>query len=677
MPASSHISGTIAVANGSTAVAGTGSTWQAARLREGDLFCALGLTVRIASITSNTALVLAEPWPGATLAAGSAYEIRLVDDGVRSLATLNDVLVKINMPADYAAAAEASALAAAQSEADTIAAANTIGNAATEASNSAAAAAQSESAADLHKNAAQQAVADATAQVALAQGHATAAGTQAADAATSATAAATARQQVETIVSQLEGGPVISIVGKTDIVTMEDLEAAGVATTITVNAVQAYADAKVNDRDWSVYAGEPLSDTVALSESSAHQLVQNYTNGAVTNAPDWNAPSTTAAPTVSAAKTYLSAQLAAMVNSAPEALDQLNELAAAMGNDPNFATTMVNSLATKQPLDANVTSINSRVYAAGQMLFWTADKVTDVVNTKAYGRSLLDLEDEAAARASLGVYSIGEVDDELLTKADAATTYTQTQVDDAIAAAIASAMNSAIPAGAVQAFARKTAPTGWLVADGTVVAVDSYPDLVAAIYCGDTDNPTAAFGYRCTNPASPGGTRSISGPYIMLPDLRGEFVRGVDNGRGKDAGRVFGSAQADDIRSHAHTGSTATAGSHSHSGSTTTNGSHNHTASTGTAGAHTHTSTVAGGPTASNTATGGSADRVTNVNNTASSTGSAGDHSHSVTVNYGGDHTHTLSINAGGDHSHTLSINSTGGTETRPPNVALLYCIKH
>ncbi|CGL13713.1 Gifsy-2 prophage tail fiber protein [Salmonella enterica subsp. enterica serovar Typhi] len=48
---------------------------------------------------------------------------------------------------------------------------------------------------------------------------------------------------------------------------------------------------------------------------------------------------------------FVKSAIAAMVGSAPAALDTLNELAAALGNDPNFATTMLNALAGKQPLD--------------------------------------------------------------------------------------------------------------------------------------------------------------------------------------------------------------------------------------------------------------------------------------------------------------------------------------
>lgn len=57
---------------------------------------------------------------------------------------------------------------------------------------------------------------------------------------------------------------------------------------------------------------------------------------------------------------FVQAAIAALVGSSPEALDTLNELAAALGNDPNFATTMTNALAGKQPLDATLTSLSGK-----------------------------------------------------------------------------------------------------------------------------------------------------------------------------------------------------------------------------------------------------------------------------------------------------------------------------
>ncbi|EDV9723272.1 hypothetical protein NU50_004848, partial [Salmonella enterica subsp. salamae] len=57
---------------------------------------------------------------------------------------------------------------------------------------------------------------------------------------------------------------------------------------------------------------------------------------------------------------YVQSAVAALVGSSPEALDTLAELAEALGNDPNFATTMLNALAGKQPLNETLTNLSGK-----------------------------------------------------------------------------------------------------------------------------------------------------------------------------------------------------------------------------------------------------------------------------------------------------------------------------
>lgn len=85
-----------------------------------------------------------------------------------------------------------------------------------------------------------------------------------------------------------------------------------------------------------------------------------------------------------------------------------------------------------------------------------------------------------------------------------------------------------VPSGTVLYFAGQSAPAGWLKANGAAVSRTAYAALFAAI--------------STTYGAGDGRTT------FNLPDLRGEFVRGWDDGRGVDTGRVFGSAQGDAIR---------------------------------------------------------------------------------------------------------------------------------
>lgn len=82
-----------------------------------------------------------------------------------------------------------------------------------------------------------------------------------------------------------------------------------------------------------------------------------------------------------------------------------------------------------------------------------------------------------------------------------------------------------VPPGAVFHFARNTAPSGYLICNGSIVSRSTYANLFAAI--GTTfgaGNGTTTFG---------------------LPNLLGEFIRGWDAGRGIDSGRVFGSFQGE------------------------------------------------------------------------------------------------------------------------------------
>lgn len=128
-------------------------------------------------------------------------------------------------------------------------------------------------------------------------------------------------------------------------------------------------------------------------------------------------------------------------------------------------------------------------------------------------------------------------------------------ISTSVQAALAELDVRAAMPGDVKYIAGSTPGAGWLKANGASgVAVAAYPALAAAIYCGDTKNATADWGYRYTNTAAPSTSRSTTGAYIMIPDLRGEFVRGFDDGRGVDAGRSMWALQSYEIQAHTHSG---------------------------------------------------------------------------------------------------------------------------
>ncbi|EGN3489978.1 phage tail protein [Salmonella enterica] len=151
---------------------------------------------------------------------------------------------------------------------------------------------------------------------------------------------------------------------------------------------------------------------------------------------------------------FVQVAIAALVDSSPGALDTLNELAKALGNDPNFATTMTNALAGKMDKSANGS----------------------------------DIADISAFLDNLGLGA-----------------------------------GSALPVGVPVPWPLATAPAGWLKCNGAAFTAAQYPKLAQAY------------------------------PGLKLPDLRGEFIRGWDDGRGVDNGRALLSAQAGSIESHSHT----------------------------------------------------------------------------------------------------------------------------
>lgn len=190
-------------------------------------------------------------------------------------------------------------------------------------------------------------------------------------------------------------------------------------------------------------------------------------------------------------------------------------------------------------------------------------------------------------------------------------------------------------AGVVCPFGMASAPAGWLKANGAAVSRTAYAALFARI-----------------------GTRFGAGDGVStfnLPELRGEFVRGWDDGRGFDAGRALASIQTQMLELHGHTAWTGSAGAHGHSASVVIN----------SAGEHSHTA-----PRAHNSDVGNGSPNFTTANfqnGTTAATNPAGNHTHSGTV----------SITPAGEHTHPVGVSNTGGAETRPHNVALLFCIKY
>ena len=170
-----------------------------------------------------------------------------------------------------------------------------------------------------------------------------------------------------------------------------------------------------------------------------------------------------------------------------------------------------------------------------------------------------------------------------------------------------------VPTGSVFCMAVVSVPSGYLECNGAAVSRSTYSALFAVI----------GVQYGSGNGSS----------TFNLPDLRGEFVRGVDRGRGVDSGRNIATSQGSQNASHNHSASAS-------SSSTVSDPGHTHTANYGQ-----------GNLVSSGGAFGlrdsGNANRIRNAN-----TG--------------------ISVST----STSVSIGNQGGNESRPRNVAMMYIIK-
>ncbi|EGC4284353.1 phage tail protein [Salmonella enterica] len=111
------------------------------------------------------------------------------------------------------------------------------------------------------------------------------------------------------------------------------------------------------DSDSEALAATPKAVKAVMSEV---QTKAPLDSPALTGTPTAPTPETTAAGIEIATAAFVAAKVAQLVGSAPEALDTLKELADALGNDPNFATTITNMIAGKQPLDDTLTALSGK-----------------------------------------------------------------------------------------------------------------------------------------------------------------------------------------------------------------------------------------------------------------------------------------------------------------------------
>ncbi|EOK6272954.1 tail fiber protein, partial [Escherichia coli] len=239
-------------------------------------------------------------------------------------------------------------------------------------------------------------------------------------------------------------------------------------------------------------ATNSTSETLAATPKAVKAVMDETNKKAPLNSPALTGtPTTPTAPqgtnsTQIASTAFVMAAIAALVDSSPDALNTLNELAAALGNDPNFATTMTNALAGKQPKDATLTALAELATSADKLPYFTGADRAALTALTSVGRAILG---KTSTQGVLDYLGLGE----------------------------------GAPAIGVPFF--------WPSAAMPNTVIDSWSGMVFLKFNGAkfsaTDYPVLAKVF----------------PSLVLPEARGDFIRIWDDGRGVDGGRTLLSAQ--------------------------------------------------------------------------------------------------------------------------------------
>jgi microcystin-dependent protein len=233
-----------------------------------------------------------------------------------------------------------------------------------------------------------------------------------------------------------------------------------------------------------------------------------------------------------------------------------------------------------------------------------------------------------------------------------------------VIAAIASAT-----VGTIVFEARTQARAGFLKLNGSLLRRADYPALWAYAQASGAivaEGTWAANNFGCFSTGDGATT-------FRIPELRGEFLRCWDDGRGADGGRGIGTYQGTQNLSHAHGASASWVGDHAHSAWTDAQGHHGHrlndpghqhaTYVNRTWKGQTNTNFVLSDPDEGENFNGGKW-----LPSNGSGTG--------VWLDGDGNHGHNVGVGGGGGHDHGISVGWDGGNESRPRNIALLAMIR-
>ncbi|EES4555990.1 phage tail protein [Escherichia coli] len=170
------------------------------------------------------------------------------------------------------------------------------------------------------------------------------------------------------------------------------------ASTTQKGLVQLCSD---TDNDSEELAATPKAVKTVMDETKTKAPLDSP---AFTGTPTTPTPRDDAVGLETANAAFVRKLLAALVDSSPEALDTLNELAAALGNDPNFSTTVINALAGKQPLNDVLTAISELselTQRADNLLYFNQDGNASLSPLSEKARALLALDTPEAMRTEL------------------------------------------------------------------------------------------------------------------------------------------------------------------------------------------------------------------------------------------------------------------------------------
>ncbi|EDC7461578.1 phage tail protein [Salmonella enterica subsp. enterica serovar Newport] len=499
--------------------------------------------------------------------------------------------------------------------------------------------------------------------------HAAASDTSASLAAQSSTAAGAAATRAEDAAKRAED--------IADVISLEDAS-------LTKKGIVKLSSA--TDSDSEALAATPKAVKAVMIEA---QTKAPLDSPALTGTPTAPTPETAAAGIEIATAAFVAAKVAQLVGSAPETLDTLKELADALGNDPNFATTVLNKLAGKQPLDDTLTALSGKSvdglieyvglretinHAADALL--KSQNGGDIPEKPLFVQNIGALPASGTAVAANRLASRGALpaltgatrgSDSGLIMGEVYNNGYPTQYGNILRLTgtgdgeilIGWSGTNGAPAPAYIRSHRDTADAEWsewaMLYTSLNPPPNSYP--VGAAIAWPSDATPAGYalmqGQSFDKSAYP--LLAIAYPSGIIPDMRGWTIKGKPI-----SGRAVLSQEMDGNKSHSH----SARAQDTDLGTKSTSSFDYGTKSTNTTGNHTH---QFGGYINSYW---GDSNHTSFQPGGGAWTQAAGDHAHTV---YIGGHEHTMYI---GPHGHVVIVDADGNAETTVKNIAFNYIVR-